>query len=83
MAEPTKRILARVIDGLIWFLISAILPLLFGAGGSVVGNDDLSFIGAFFLSLLLGAVVVAYEVVMIGTRGATVGKLALGLKVVN
>lgn len=83
LGEPVKRVLARLIDGVIWFFISAIVPLLFGLGGGVVGNDDLSLLGAFALSLVLGAVVVAYEVVMIGAKGATAGKLALGLRVVN
>lgn len=73
LAEPVKRILARLIDGGIWIVIWLVLPALIETG--VV----LSLLLGFFT----GALVVVYEVVMIGTTGATVGKQLLGLKVVN
>ncbi|MGI9597855.1 MAG: RDD family protein [Acidimicrobiales bacterium] len=79
LAEPVKRILARLIDGVIWFVIAALIPAFIGGGPF----GDSSFIVAFLLSILSGAVVVAYEVVLIGTQGATFGKQALGLKIVN
>ena len=79
LAEPVKRIVARLIDGVIWFVISALVPGLFGGGPF----GDIGIGAAVVLSVVSGALVVAYEVVMIGTRGATFGKLALGLKVVN
>ncbi|MGB5759856.1 MAG: RDD family protein [Acidimicrobiales bacterium] len=80
LAEPVKRILARLIDGVIWFAISGLVPALIGGGPL---NDGASFALAFLLSILTGAIVVAYEALMIGYRGATLGKQALGLKVVN
>lgn len=80
LAEPVKRILARLIDGVIWFVISALVPGLIGGGPF---SNRVGFAVAFILSILSGAIVVAYEVVMIGTQGATFGKQALGLKVVN
>jgi uncharacterized RDD family membrane protein YckC len=79
LAEPVKRVVARVIDGVIWSIISILVPGLFGAG--VFG--DAGFFLTFFLSLVASAVVVAYETYMVGTNGATLGKMALGLKVVN
>ncbi len=80
LAEPVKRILARLIDGVIWFIISALVPALIGGGPF---GDGIGFFAALILSLLSGAIVVAYEVFMIGNYGATFGKQALGLKVVN
>ncbi len=80
LAEPGKRIGARLIDGLIWLSVSFFVPLVLGVGAF---GSDLGFLAALGVSLLVSAVVVAYEVVMIGTRGATVGKIVLGIKVVN
>jgi len=74
LAEPVKRIGARLIDGIIWVIIAAFALLLFG-------GDGLS--GGILGGIVSGALTVAYEVVMVGTRGGTVGKLLLGMKVVN
>lgn len=79
LAEPLKRIGARVIDGVIWFIISALVPGVLGGGPF----GDAGFAVAFILSIVSGLLVVAYEVVMIGNYGATLGKRALGLRVVN
>ncbi len=80
LAEPVKRIGARVIDGVIWFIISVLVPALFGGG---LLSSDVGFARALLLTIVTGALVVVYEVLMIGTQGATLGKMALGLKVVN
>jgi uncharacterized RDD family membrane protein YckC len=75
--DPGKRILARIIDILVLLipliLVSAIFGFSVQAGSAeqVVSN------------LLSGVLVSAYEVFMVGTRGGTVGKLALGLKIEN
>lgn len=74
LAEPVKRIGARVIDGIIWFIITIVVSLIFGGG---------SFSAGIVASIIIGLLVVAYEVVMVGTQGGTVGKLLLGMKVVN
>lgn len=70
LAEPVKRIAARVIDGIIWFVISALVPGIVGGGPF----GDASFVVAFILSIFTGLLVVAYEVFMIGNYGATLGK---------
>lgn len=74
LAEPVKRIGARVIDGVIWAIISIVATFIFG--GSFA---DPSIVG----SIIGGLLIAAYEVVMVGTQGATAGKLALGMKVTN
>ncbi len=81
LAEPGKRIIARIIDGIIWAIISIIFAAIIGGGSLLTGEG--SFIRSFIASVIAGAVVVAYEVVMVGTQGATAGKLALSMKVVN
>lgn len=81
LADPLKRVAARLIDLVVWVLIGNVLPALIGLGffGTRVSNIVLELIvRAVFIAL-----VVAYEVLMIGTQGATVGKMLLGLKVVN
>lgn len=79
LAEPVKRIGARVIDGIIWVVISILAPLIFGGG--LLGDAGIAV--SLLLGIVTGALVVAYEAVMIGTQGATLGKKALGLTVVN
>lgn len=81
LAEPGKRIIARVIDGIIWTVISLLFSLLI-AGGSFLSGGT-SFVRSLIASIIAGAVVVAYEAFMVGTQGATAGKMALNMKVVN
>lgn len=74
LAEPIKRIGARIIDGIIWIVIISVIAVIFGGSFGSPG---------IIASILTGVLVVVYEVVMVGTRGGTVGKLLLGMKVVN
>ncbi len=74
LAEPIKRIAARFIDGILWVILTIFVGLIFGGSALEVGV---------IASILVGALIVAYEVVMVGTKGGTVGKLLLGMKVVN
>ena len=90
------RFLARLIDGLILGIANAIIriPLMamlgigYGIGGDFPRQPGAllapAFMGLFggsvLISLALGA---AYEVYFLTTRGATPGKLALGLKIIR
>ncbi len=74
LAEPKQRILARLIDGALWFMIVSLLPTLLGASSGLL---------QVVLTIIGGIAVAAYEVLMVAQRGATLGKLALGLKVVD
>lgn len=88
LATPGSRIVARIIDGVIWVAISAMAGAIFGsfdavASGSLTDLEDVSVGSAVAAGLLSTALVAAYEILMIGNFGATVGKLALGIRVVN
>lgn len=71
LAEPSQRIVARLIDFVIGFVIALILI-------GILGIDGVQSVGF----LLVGAVVgIAYEVVMVALKGGTVGKLIMGIGV--
>jgi uncharacterized RDD family membrane protein YckC len=84
LAEPIMRIGARVIDYIVWFIVT-IIPSIIVVGGLAVANNgnDVSFIAGFFATLVAVAIITAYETFLVGTRGQTLGKMALGLKVVR
>ena len=81
------RFLASVIDGVMWQVISYGAGFLIGTVGS--GRSAMAWTGGTFdsatclLTLVLMALQVAYEVYFIGRFGATLGKMALKLKVVR
>ncbi len=91
------RFLARIIDGIIVGVASAIIriPLaLIGIGGVAgLGSSDdpaaaLAALPLIFAMVGIGFVIqlalgIIYEVYFLTTRGATLGKIALGLKVVR
>ena len=93
LASMGKRFGARVIDGLISIVVIGVLgAVIIGSAFSQTTVDENGnitsgagfFGGAFFgyaaLVLVYG---VAYEVVLIALKGATLGKMALGIKVVR
>ena len=82
LAEPVNRIGARIIDGIVWtVLLLVVAYLVTGTSGIGLRADGVSY-GAHLLSTVLGtALVAAYEVVMVTTRHATLGKVAMGLRV--
>lgn len=83
VADGGKRILARIIDGVIWVIIG--LPASFAlVGGAIaaggVGGDNVSTVAVLFAGLINAALVLAYEILCTAKLGATPGKLALGMK---
>lgn len=83
LGEPLSRILARLIDWVLWFAVAFVVGLIFGAGIAATGGDDIST-GASIIAGLLGLIiVVAYEVFLVANTGQTLGKMALNLKVVK
>jgi uncharacterized RDD family membrane protein YckC len=91
------RFLARLIDGILLGIVNAIIriPLAimlgvgFGGGvglgrfggGALFAPAALGLIGiSVLISIALGVI---YEVYFVSTRGGTLGKLALGLKIVR
>jgi uncharacterized RDD family membrane protein YckC len=90
------RFVARLIDGILVGIVGFILtlPLTFlgiGSAISVNQNDPSAALAALpamlaaqgIATLIRLALAVAYEAYFLSTKGATLGKLALGLKVVR
>ncbi len=83
LAEPIMRIGARVIDYVLWFFVLFIMALIFVGSIVATGNDDVSFVASFFAGVVGVALITAYETLLVGTRGQTLGKMLLGVKVVR
>ena len=77
LARPLTRLVARIIDGLILILVS-LIPVLVG----LQDYDDLidESLGA---SLALTAIGLVYEVSLVATRGQTLGKMAMKIKIIR
>lgn len=87
LAEPGKRIIARIID---WLIMAAVLVpmyfLLIGLGASSSGSDAASglFVGGMFMFMILATLgQVAYEVAFIAIKGQTPGKMVMKVRVVR
>lgn len=84
LAEPIMRIGARVIDYIVWFIVNVVFSALFLGTALATGNvEEVSYIAGVLAGLLTTLIIAAYEAVLVGTQGATLGKMALGLKVVR
>ncbi|MGL5858441.1 MAG: RDD family protein [Angustibacter sp.] len=78
-----RRLVARIVDGLLLGVVLLPLALVFGVFDSLTGSSTTASsvnFGFNGVTLLIGAV---YEVGLIATRGATLGKQLLGIKVVT
>jgi uncharacterized RDD family membrane protein YckC len=81
------RLLARIIDGIVVGVVA--IPLAIAIGGvhtSTSGSSaSFSLYGAgYFKAVLVGLVLSgAYEVTMLAARGATLGKMAVGVRVAD
>jgi uncharacterized RDD family membrane protein YckC len=79
LASPTKRIIARILDGLIVGVVFFILAAGFGGGFVLGGLRSSDALGFQVLGLLVG---ITYEATFLATRGATPGKMIMSIKVV-
>jgi uncharacterized RDD family membrane protein YckC len=77
-----RRILATIVDGLIFGGLYAVMVLLFGSISSV-GSADWNGSMPALPTLLYGVIVVLYYILLEGYLGQTVGKMLLGIKVVR
>ena len=95
-ATMGARLLARIIDGVVIGIPSMILMFAFGVSlfsGTTCHTDSDGFttcdasagkVGAFFAVYgIVFLLALLYEFYFIGTKGATLGKMALGIKVVD
>lgn len=91
MASMTNRLIARILDGVVLGIaITIFMVLAFAILAGVASVDDgsgdavgVGFLGFMGLMTLAIAIVYAYEAVMIGFWGATVGKMVMKVKVVK
>jgi uncharacterized RDD family membrane protein YckC len=79
------RVLSQIVDALALMPVSLFLVVvLFGLSLSqavgVESRSSVAFVAIQFLGFLMG---VTYETLMVGTYGATLGKMAIGLRVVG
>ncbi|GAA4574560.1 RDD family protein [Planotetraspora kaengkrachanensis] len=92
LAEWWQRLVARIIDGVIIGIPFAIISTIITAivvtradfdpvSGEVTLESGL-FLAGLLTALLGGAVMIAYEFLMLRQRGQTIGKMAMGIKVV-
>jgi uncharacterized RDD family membrane protein YckC len=77
-----RRILATIVDGLIFGGLYAVMVILFGSISSV-GSADWNGSMPALPTLLYGVIVVLYYILLEGYLGQTVGKMLLGIKVVR
>lgn len=80
-AEPWKRLVAAIIDGILMAVVSFPIGFILGMLGATAGSSDA--MGAF--AQLIGAVIgAAYYIVMTASEyQGTVGKIAMGIKVTD
>jgi uncharacterized RDD family membrane protein YckC len=89
LASPGKRLGARLIDMVLLVVAASLIGTLgFGSTAALgsLGTDAAaaSALGAFFVTLLtILAVAIAYEVSLTAIKGQTVGKMAVGIRVVR
>ena len=78
-----RRILATIVDGLVFGLLYAVMAMLFGTvaseGHASYWNGSLPALP----SVLYGVLIVLYYILSEGYLGQTVGKMVLGIKVVR
>ena len=77
-----RRILATVVDGLVFGALFTVMTMLFG---SITNVGFANWNGSMpaLPSVLYGVIVVLYYILLEGYLGQTVGKMVLGIKVVR
>ncbi|HSL00572.1 MAG TPA: RDD family protein [Rubrobacteraceae bacterium] len=77
-----RRILATIVDGLVFGVLYAVMAALFG---TVASTGAASWSGSLpaFWSVVYAALIVLYYVLLEGYLGQTVGKMLFGIKVVR
>lgn len=80
LASPGQRILARIIDWVIVFVVSLIIGVIFGGNrGMGAGADGASLVAGILSTLVF----VAYEIWFTANKGGTPGKLVLNIRVAD
>ena len=85
-ADVGKRVGGRFLDGILWVIVNFVLEaIIIGPTGgfSPTGNLDVGYGRALLAGVVVTLVLSAYEILMVASRGATLGKLAVGTRVVK
>ena len=77
LASPWARLAAVIIDWLLLYLVPGLIFLVSG-----LSEDDTSS-GLIAVAILIFVVVFVVQMVLLGTRGQTIGKIALRVRVVD
>jgi uncharacterized RDD family membrane protein YckC len=77
-----RRILATIVDGLIFGGLYAVMVILFGSVATV-GSANWNGSMPALPTVLYGLIIVLYYILLEGYLGQTVGKMLLGIKVVR
>lgn len=89
LANPWKRIAARIVDGLIFAVVLVPLYIIVFAGSTTSttdtfdANDGLALGGLFLMVIVATVGQILYEVGFIAVKGQTPGKMLLKVKVVR
>ncbi|MCY4651763.1 MAG: RDD family protein [Dehalococcoidia bacterium] len=81
LASPWARLAAVIIDGLIVGIPSLLFWLL--AFASLISEGDESSLALVLASLVIIIVIFIIQMVLLGTRGQTIGKIALKIRIVD
>lgn len=83
LATPGARVGARLVDAHIFLVLWAVslIASIYALGAADVDGSDFGFLLVLVVPLIAAGLV--YEAVMIATRGQTLGKMAVGIKVVR
>jgi uncharacterized RDD family membrane protein YckC len=76
-----RRVVATIVDGVVLGIVFVVMSMLFGSSSAAGGEVNASLSGLPFLIYLV--VVFAYYILMEGYLGQSVGKMALGIKVIR
>lgn len=78
-----RRVVATIIDGLIFGVVYWLLALAFG--DIQARGEDANWVSNLpgWVSIVYGLLVIGYYILLEGYRGQTVGKMATGVKVVS
>ena len=90
LARPATRLVARILDGVILAASALIIVVVgfltaFDMEDFASGEEEFPEVAGFFVAMSLTTMVigVVYEIALVATRGQTVGKMALKVKVVQ
>ena len=81
LASPWARLAAVIIDGLIVGIPGAIFWLL--AFAALISEEDEGSLALILAGLVILIAIIVIQMVLLGTRGQTIGKIALKIRIVD